>query len=204
MSETPIVAVTGRSGSGKSTVAEYYRAQGYPVLDADREARAVTEPGSPVLAELRRQFGADILDDQGRLRRRLLAQRAFAAPEGTRALTRITHPAIIARLLEGVERARRASAPLCFVDGSTIIGEPFEPYCDAFVVVTAPEEDELARIQARDGISAGEARARLEAQLPQETLADRADYLIVNDGTLEQLRRQARQVLTALLRQGGA
>ncbi len=204
MSRIPIIAVTGRSGSGKSTVAAYYRAAGYPVLDADREARAVTEPGSPVLAVLQRQFGADILDSQGQLRRRLLAQRAFAAPEGTRALTRITHPAIIARLLEGVERAGRGGAPLCFVDGSSIIGEAFEPYCDAFVVVTAQQEAELARIQARDGISPEEAQARLAAQLPQETLAARADYLIENNGTPEHLRQQAQRVLTALLEQGGA
>lgn len=203
MSRVPIIAVTGRSGSGKSTVAAYYRAAGYPVLDADREARAVTEPGSPVLAALQRRFGADILDSQGQLRRRLLAQRAFAAPEGTQALKRITHPAIIARLLAGVEQAGR-SAPLCFVDGSSIIGEAFEPYCDAFVVVTAPQEAELARIQARDGISSQEAQARLAAQLPQETLAARADYVIQNNGTLEHLRQQAQQVLVALLQQGGA
>lgn len=204
MSGIPIVAVTGRSGSGKSTVAAYYREAGYPVLDADREARAVTEPGSPVLELLQRQFGADVLDETGALRRRLLAQRAFAAPEGTRALTRITHPAIIARLLDGAERARRAGAPLCFVDGSSIIGEAFEPYCDAFVVVTAPAEKELARIQARDRISQQEAQARLAVQLPQETMAARADYVIQNNGTLEHLRQQARQVLEALLQQGGA
>lgn len=204
MSGIPIIAVTGRSGSGKSTVADYYRAAGYPVLDADAEARAVTAPGSPVLGSLQKEFGDDILDERGQLRRRLLAQRAFAGQEGTRALTRITHPAIIARLLAGVEKARQAGAPLCFVDGSSIIGEAFEPYCDAFVVVTAPPEEEAARIQARDGISAAEAQARLAAQLPQTALAAKADHLIENNGTLEALRQKAAQVLAALLEQGGA
>ena len=89
------IAITGRSGSGKSTVSAYYGSLGYPVLDADRTAREVTRPGGPCLAQLCDAFGSDILLPDGTLDRGCLAARAFATPEGTRRLTDITHPAII-------------------------------------------------------------------------------------------------------------
>ena len=87
-----VIAITGRSGSGKSTVSAYYGSLGYPVLDADRTAREVTRPGGPCLAQLCDAFGSDILLPDGTLDRGCLAARAFATPEGTRRLTDITHP----------------------------------------------------------------------------------------------------------------
>ena len=82
-----IIGITGRSGCGKSSVTKFLAAQGYPCIDADRIAREVLQKGSPCLPVLQERFGSDILDEQGELRRRLLADRAFATPEGTRFLT---------------------------------------------------------------------------------------------------------------------
>ena len=91
------VAITGRSGCGKSTVAEYYRSRGFSVLDGDAVAREVTQPGSPCLPELAKAFGADILDEGGALRRGVLAQRAFATKGYARRLIDITHPESVRR-----------------------------------------------------------------------------------------------------------
>lgn len=193
-----VVGVTGRSGCGKSTVCDAMRKAGHTVLDGDRVARRITAPGSPVLARLAEAFGADILDESGALRRRLLADRAFATAEGTRTLTDITHPAIIHTLLDGVEQAAAAGRLLCFVDGAAIVGQPFQPYCDRIVVVTAPREDSVARICARDGISRQAACRRLDAQTPEAVLRDAADYIIENSGSLEHLHRQVQRVLDAL------
>lgn len=118
-----VIAVTGRSGSGKSTVSAYYGSLGYPVLDADRTAREVTRPGGPCLAQLCDAFGSDILRPDGTLDRDCLAARAFATPEGTRRLTDITHPAIIRELLDGVAAAQSTGVPFVFVDGAVIVGE---------------------------------------------------------------------------------
>ena len=76
-----VVALTGRSGCGKSTVAALWRQEGYPVIDCDEIARLVVEPGSSVLSELAEAFGSDVLDETGVLRRDVLAQRAFSSPE---------------------------------------------------------------------------------------------------------------------------
>lgn len=85
-----VVGITGRSGCGKSSATNFLREKGYPCIDADLVAREVLLPGSPCIAQLQQVFGADIADENGTVRRRLLADRAFATPEGTEALTDIT------------------------------------------------------------------------------------------------------------------
>lgn len=197
-----IIGLTGRSGSGKSTVAAFYRSQGYPVADADQVARRVLEPGSACLPALVRCFGADILDEQGRVRRPLLAHRAYADPGHTRALVEITHPEIVRRLLEMAQQARQGGADLFFADGAVIVGAPFERHCDAIVLVSAPEADCVRRIRARDGLTVEEARARLTAQLPEERLRAAANEEIRNDSGQAALLLRAAAVLEHL--KGGA
>ena len=196
------VAITGRSGCGKSTVAQYCRSRGFPVLDGDAVAREVTQPGSPCLPALAKAFGADILDEDGALRRGVLAQRAFATKGDARRLTDITHPEIVRRLLAGVAQARAAGAKLVFVDGAVIVGAPFEPFCDAIIVVRAPQQVLEQRIMRRDGISRQAAQARLASQLAQEKLDAAATFLLDNTGSEQALRAQARAVLENLLQEG--
>lgn len=193
-----VVALTGRSGCGKSTVAALWRQQGYPVIDCDEIARLVVEPGSSVLSELAEAFGSDVLDETGVLRRDVLAQRAFSSPERAEVLTGITHPAIIREICRRLDDARQSGASIAVVDGAVIIGAPFERFCDEFVVVTAPAGVSAARIAARDGISEERAMERLGSQIPEKVLRERADYLIENTGTKAQLCERARQVLAAL------
>ena len=143
-----------------------------------------------------------LVDNSGALRRRLLADRAFATPEGTRTLTEITHPEILARIRSRVAEARAAGAEFCFVDGAVIVGTPFAGECDRLAVVTAPYEQSVARICRRDGISPEMARRRLDAQTPERTLLEAADYVIHNNGTLADLEQQCRALLQDL-RKGG-
>ena len=194
-----LVAVTGRSGSGKSTVSAFYRAKGYPVLDADAAAREIVEAGSPVLRELCASFGQDILQEDGTLNRKKLAEKAFCSVQQTKRLSDITHPAIAALLLERADAYAKQGANLCFVDGAVILGSPLEPYCKRWVVVTAPHEQAVQRIMQRDGISAQRAEERLNVQTPEEALLARADYVIQNDGGQEALQQRAQAVLASLL-----
>ena len=89
-----IIGITGRSGCGKSTLTDSIRAAGFRCVDADQVAREVLLPGSPCIVQLQQEFGADIVDEAGQVRRRLLADRAFATPQGTARLTAITQPEI--------------------------------------------------------------------------------------------------------------
>ena len=166
--------------------------------DADQVAREVMLPGSPCLARLQEAFGADILDETGALRRRLLADRAFATPEGTRLLTELTQPEILRRIEADLQCAQEAGAELAFVDGAVIVGSPFQARCDELVLITAPYEVSVQRICARDGIAPEMARRRLDAQTPLEQLRAAATVEIANDGTPQQLQARIRELLQTL------
>ena len=193
-----IVGITGRSGCGKSSATKFLAQQGYPCIDADQVAREVMLPGSPCLAALQAHFGADILDETGALRRRLLADRAFATPEGTRLLTELTQPEILRRIEADLQCAQEAGAELAFVDGAVIVGSPFQARCDELVLITAPYEVSVQRICARDGIAPEMGRRRLDAQTPLEQLRAAATVEIANDGTPQQLQTRIRELLQTL------
>ena len=116
-----VVGITGRSGCGKSSVTKFLAGQGYPCIDADLIAREILLPGSPCIAQLQEKFGADIADENGNVRRRLLADRAFATPAGTRALTAITQPEILHRIETRLQEAEQGGAELAFVDGAAFV-----------------------------------------------------------------------------------
>lgn len=193
-----IIGITGRSGCGKSSVTKLISANGYPCIDADAVAREALEPGSPCIKQLQNVFGSDIVDESGTVRRRLLADRAFATPEGTAQLTAITHPEILRRIDLYLENARNNSAHLAFVDGAVIVGTPFAERCDLLVVITAPYEESVARICARDGISPEMARRRLDAQTPEQVLLEHADYVLENNDTPVRLQERAQDLLHRL------
>lgn len=196
------VGITGRSGCGKSTVTACFAARGVPVADADQISRQVLQPGSPVLAQLAARFGGDILSGEGVLDRRLLADRAFATPEGKADLDAITHPAIVRRIEAARQAAQAAGSPLFVIDGAVLVGSVIDGIWDRLIVVTAPYEVSVARIVARDGIRPEMARRRLDAQLPEAALTARADIVLANDGTQEQLCRQAGALAARLLAEG--
>ena len=192
------LGITGRSGCGKSTVTAVFAGHGVPLADADQISREILLPGSPLLPALAERFGGDILKADGTLDRRLLADRAFATPAGTRALTAITQPEILHRIETRLQEAEQGGAELAFVDGAVIVGTPFEARCDALVLISAPYDTSVARICARDGIAPEMARRRLDAQTPIETLRAAATHEVVNDGTAEQLAEKMHAVLQQL------
>ena len=199
-----VVGITGRSGCGKSSATNFLREKGYPCIDADLVAREVLLPGSPCIAQLQQVFGADIADENGTVRRRLLADRAFATPEGKAALDGLTHPEIVRRIRAAKQAAQDAGTPLFVLDGAVIVGTAAQAECDRLCVVTAPFETSVARIVARDGISPEMAARRLNAQTPESTLTAQADYVLRNDSSLAHLQAAAEQLCTKLLAEGGA
>ena len=198
------LGITGRSGCGKSTVTAVFSAHSVPLADADQISREILLPGSPLLPALAQRFGAYILLPDGTLDRRLLADRAFATPEGKRALDSLTHPEIVRRIRAAKQSAQEAGAALFVLDGAVIVGTAAQPECDRLCVVTAPFATSVARIVARDGISAEMAARRLNAQTPEEALTAQADYVLHNDADLAHLQAEAEKLCEKLLMEGGA
>ena len=202
------LGITGRSGCGKSTVTAVFAAHGVPLADADQLSREILLPGSPLLPQLAERFGADIIRADGTLDRRLLADRAFATPEGKAALDALTHPEILRRIRAAKQAAQEAGNRLFVLDGAVIVGTEAEAECDRLAVVTAPFATSVARIAARDGIAPEMAARRLNAQTPEEVLLARADLVLRNDADLASLEAAAAALCEQLqaegARKGGA
>ena len=190
-----IIGLTGPTGAGKSTVAQMLRARGLYIADADAAARAVMQSGSPVLADLARAFGADILLPDGSLDRKALASRAFASAEGVRTLNRLTHPAIDRFLFD--EIAAHPEAPAAVIDAAALIESGICEKCDLIAVVLAPLDVRLSRIMERDRLSRDDALLRVGAQKEDDFYLAHADVTLWNDGTRD-LQTQIDKLLERL------
>lgn len=180
-----LIALTGGIASGKSAVAALFAEKGVPVFDTDQIARDVVEPGTPALAQIVAEFGSDVLGADGRLDRKRMREIVFADDEKRKRLEAITHPAIRAEL---ARRSREADGlyqihviPLLIESGRA------EAY-DRVLVVDVPEETQIQRLQQRDGTDEDGARRILAAQATRAERLSAADDVIVNTGTLEDLR----------------
>jgi dephospho-CoA kinase len=185
------VVICGPTGSGKSTLRRLLAERGAVALDADAVAREVVEPGSPVLARLAERFGSDIVDAEGRLRRDELARRAFATPQATEELGRITHPAVRARLLELLGEA--ADAPVVVVEVPLWRPEDAFVPADLVVWVGASEHRAADRVVQEGRMSAEELRRR-RARFDYEAQRRAADLVVVNDGAPTELEHAAAEI----------
>lgn len=190
MALTTIAGLTGGIACGKSTVSRLLAQRGAALVDADEVAREVVAPGSDGLAELVAAFGPDILRADGTLDRERLGARVFSDPAARARLNEITHPRIAVLSLLRLQQARDTGAPVVVYDAALLFetgrAEAFRP----LVVVTAPREVQSARLMARDGLSAEQALARIDSQMPVAEKARRADHVIDNGGTLAQTEAQ--------------
>ncbi len=174
------LGVCGQTGAGKSTVCALLKEKGMEIIDTDKLARKVVEPGSPVLQTLADAFGEDILLPNGTLDRKALAAKAFASPEKATLLSSITHPAICALALEQAEKAK-GQGRWAVIDAPLLFTAGLDKHCDITLKVTAPAEERLRRIMARDGITEEAARSRIAVQAEEDSLSENADHFVVND-----------------------
>jgi dephospho-CoA kinase len=174
------IGLTGGIGAGKSAVASALAARGAVVVDADRLAREVVEPGTPGLAAIVEAFGADVLQSDGALDRARLGARVFNDPEALRRLGSITHPLIGAAT---AERIAAAPADAVLVQDIPLLVEAgMAASFHLVVVVTAPREVRLDRLVSARGMDRADAEARMATQASDEQRAAVADVLIDNSG----------------------
>jgi dephospho-CoA kinase len=184
-----LVGLTGGIGSGKSTVADLLTERGAIVIDGDVIARRVVEPGQPALAAIVERFGAEVLAADGTLDRPALAARAFASDEDRKALEAITHPAIGAEFVREMSEAPPDAVVINDVPLLVESQKAAERGYEYVIVVEAPRELRLARLEGR-GLDRADAEARMAAQATDDERRAVATHLIDNGGTLSDLERQ--------------
>lgn len=184
-----LVGLTGGLGSGKSTVARMLEERGAVIVDADDLARRAILPGTPGFDRVLAEFGQEIVGPDGQVNREGLAATVFADDERRRALESITHPEVFRLLMETVEAHRDTEAVVVF-DAPLIVETGFADACDVLVVVSAPVEEQVARVARERGMSEKDARARIAAQVRAEEREAAAHEVIRNDGDLRRLEEQ--------------
>jgi dephospho-CoA kinase len=194
-----LFGLTGGVASGKSTVAERFRARGMEVIDADLVAREVVEPGSDGLNEVVLTFGNEVLAADGSLDRKRLGAIVFGDPAARARLNGILHPRIRERTMELAAELERRGVELACYEAALLVENGLADAFRPVVVVAAPHELQRARIVARDGLSEAEADARIASQLPLEDKIAVADFVIHNVGGVDELRAEADRVLDAIV-----
>lgn len=205
------VGLTGGIASGKSVVGEMFVALGAHLVQADRIAHSLMQPGEAVYNEVVRHFGRGVLNSDGSVNRAKLAELAFgsaSAPEGTGAsrieeLNRIVHPAVIRSQDEWMnEVGREDRCAVAIVEAALILEAGAADRFDRLIVVTCAAEQRAERFAARQKIDLESARKevarRMAAQLPDEEKIKAAHFVIDNSGSLESTRSRAREIWTKL------
>lgn len=191
------VVLTGGIASGKTAVSDCFSRMGVPVIDTDRIARQVVEPGQPALKLISELFGPDYLDTGGRLDRRKMREAIFSNPAMKSRLEGILHPRIAEKV---IERVSEVEAPYCLLVIPLYAESKAYEWINRVLVVDVSEEIQLERVMARDQISREQAQSILDAQSTRQQRFALADDIIDNSGDLNELEDKVKKLHEHYLR----
>ena len=199
-----VVGLTGGIGAGKSAVSTMLTARGAVVLDADVHAREVVAPGTPGLAAVVAEFGAEVLTADGSLDREALGRRVFADPEALARLNAIVHPLVGALSEQRRREAEAAGIEVVVHDVPLLAENELAALYDLVVVVDCSEVTQLRRLVEQRGMEERDARARMARQATREQRLAVADEVLVNEGSLAELETQVDALWSRLVERAQA
>lgn len=188
-----IVGLTGGIATGKSLVADCLAAHGAIIIDADKIAREVVISGKQAWKEIVREFGEEYLLPDGEIDRKALGKIVFDDPEKRDLLNHIVHPRVFEAISREIALALEnygKTDPVIILDIPLLFETRMEMDLPEIIVVYAPPETQLKRLMARNDLTAEEALARINSQMPITEKKTKADYVIDNSGSLDDTRKQ--------------
>ena len=194
-----IIGLCGNSGSGKSTVCEYFSKYGITSINADLVYRDLTTPGSELNKKISMHFGNDVLNEDLSLNRKVLAEIVFSDTTGENRLllNKITHSAVIEETLSRIELLRAKGERAVIFDAPLLFESGFDKKCDVIIALTADREIKIERIMRRDNIDYEKASLRINAQIEEKFLVEHADYVIdtTDDSDIEFRIKQITEII---------
>lgn len=181
-----VVGVTGGIGSGKTAATDRFQALGITVVDADLASRVVVEPGRPALKAIEEHFGKEVIADDGTLNRRALRDIVFANPEERKWLERLTHPLIAQEIVSQIQASQ---SPYTILASPLLLESGQSRMAQRVLVIDVPEDVQIARTATRDNTDANSVKAIIAAQMKRADRLAKADDVIVNDRSLEDLHQ---------------
>ncbi len=194
-----IIGITGGIASGKSTVTDFLKQQGYQVIDADQVVHELQEPGGRLYQALLSAFGPAILREDGRLDRAKLGAMIFGNPDLLAQSSQLQNEIIREELARRRDLLAETEA-VFFMDLPLLFELEYDNWFDQIWLVDVTEETQLSRLMNRNALNQEEAEKRIAAQLSLQEKRKRADVLIDNNGSLEETRQQLRDALQKLER----
>ena len=179
------VGITGGIGSGKTTVCEVFERLGVPVYYADKQAKYLMETDKKLREAIRQLFGDEAFDAENNLNRAFIAGIVFKDEEKLLALNALVHPAVKADYDSWNAILARKEYPYSLKEAALLVESGSYKDLDKLIVVSAPLEDRIKRVMARDNISEEQVKARIDAQLPESEKVKLADYVIDNNLIME-------------------
>ncbi len=197
-----IIGLCGGSGSGKTYVSEIFLSYNIPSIDADSVYAELTLPGAPLISELAEIFGNKIIADNGGLNRKELSNIVFAegAEDIRKTLNSITHRAVLMQTDKIIKEYDKNGKKYIIFDAPLLFESGFDKKCDTVIAVIADENIRIKRITERDGISENDAKKRIASQISDVFLKEHADFVIINNGTYEELKSQVFDIAEKILK----
>lgn len=199
-----LIGLTGNIASGKSTVAKFFEARGATIIDADALSRRAVEPGTPALRSIVARWGTGVLSPDGSLDRAALRHVVFDRPDELEALNAIVHPEVGRLRDEEIADATARGDRVVVCDIPLLFERRLADSFTRIVLVDAPRPIRLERLMRDRGLSQEEAVQMIAAQMPAELKRARADFVIENAGTREQLADRVREVWDSITRDENA
>lgn len=188
-----VIGLTGGIASGKSTVTTFFRDREVPVIDADILGHKTYEPGTDTFDAVVAAFGRDIVAPDGTIDRKVLGARVFGKPEALNRLTGIVWPGIRRLASEALSDLEVAGNRLAVLEAAVLFEAGWEDLVDEIWVTVVDPDIAVARLRDRNNLDEAAARARISSQLSNEERIARADIVIENNGTLDELQKRVQQ-----------
>lgn len=189
-----LIGLTGGIAAGKSTVAAMLRQLGARIVDADELAREIVEPGHDAWKEIVDAFGPEILSADRAIDRDKLRKKIFQDEEARRRLEAITHPRVRALAQQRIQALDSAGAESVVYEAPLLFEKQVHLWLRPVILVACAPETQQRRLRERDRLSPGEVDRHLKAQMPLDEKRKLADYIIENNGSLEELQKQVQEV----------
>ena len=194
------VGLTGGIGSGKSTASNFFESFGSIVINADEEAKKLLSSSDTVQHELISEFGTDIIDVSGQINKAKLARVAFQDEEHQQRLNSVIHPYIYNKIDNQFNQIlNEGKFDIFVVDGALIFESGYDVHMDYIIVVTALLKNRMERALARKTLSREEILKRIDLQWPEEEKVNLADFVIHNDGSENELKKNVKNLIKKLI-----